>query len=167
MGYRFTNHRPQGPFNSRKRPTREQPLPCIHDGPASQKNRAALVKSPRQFRKDWVKPQYQAPRIPLSPRANASWRPKWSTSPRRLCHYGPEVAEKCQLRAEMRTRRKADRPFRGGSGIHSRFFDNGRRGCGRRGEQNGAFSRHFCGWERVGFSRQMSPLRFIGFYNTI
>jgi len=38
--------------------------------------------------------------------------PKWSIDAGALCHYGPEVAEKCQLRVAMAERRKLIVPFR-------------------------------------------------------
>ena len=51
---------------------------------------------------------------------NASSTPKWSTCGMEVRHSGPQVAEKCQLRAEMAEGGDRDRPFRGRSGIRGR-----------------------------------------------
>lgn len=42
----------------------------------------------------------------------------------RLCHYGPEAAEKCQLRVEMAEGKNRVLPFRGRTGICGGFSEN-------------------------------------------
>ncbi len=44
---------------------------------------------------------------------------------KRICHFEPKVAEKCQLRIEMAGREKQSWPFRGQSGSCYQFFENG------------------------------------------